>query len=113
MSHMTNMEEVEVALRGMAKRGEIAPNILYQGMICLAYEHALLGCREEVDRLIQIVTPEYVDTVMPVQMDADPDFYKVAHVLAAYIRKTKEEDASSEQVVDAILAAKPTTGLAN
>lgn len=61
---------------------KLDPDNKQKAYVAVAWAFVREGDMDEALKLVDLLTPEYVQNVMPAQMDRDPAFNKMAEVVA-------------------------------
>jgi hypothetical protein len=88
------------ALFSMHIRGQLPAQEYKKGLISLAHDLIELGEREDAVAMVSRLDDDYVDNVLPAQMDAEPDFRVIAIALGKFLRGSADPvDVDLEQAL--------------
>jgi hypothetical protein len=94
------LKEMSDALSLMHVRGQLPAKEYKKGLMSLAHDLIELGEREDAVTLVARLDSDYVNEVLPGQMEADPIFKVVATALGKFLRESANPvDVDLEQAL--------------
>jgi len=94
------LKEMSDAITSMHVRGQLPASEYKKGLLALAHDLIELGEREDAVTLIARLDSDYVDKVLPVQMNEDATFKVVATALGKLLRGSADPvDVELEQAL--------------